>query len=328
MALWHEYHTPTTLADALALLARYGASARIVAGGTDLILEMQQGHTPHDPPAALVDVTRIAGLDTIREEGEQILIGAAVTHAQVEVSALLRAHAPALVESCGVVGGPQVRNVATLGGNVAHALPAADGTIGLLAMGAQAQVATWAPALDGATVALINGGAPGSEGALDAQANVHTEWVPLLALFAGPGRNTLAPGQLITAFRFARRAPRSGSAFDRIMRPQGVALPILGLAAAVELAADCRRAMRATIAIGPAGPVPFRALQAEAALCAAADVSSAATLEAVLAAAHAEVAFRSSRHRASRAYRNEMLDVLLRRVLARALARAGEDARA
>ncbi len=318
MARWQEYHTPSTLAEALALLADYGAGARVVAGGTDLILEMQQGHAPTEPPAALVDVTRIAGLDSIDEQGDCIVIGAAVTHAQVEASELLRAHAAALVESCGVVGGPQVRNVATLGGNVAHALPAADGTIGLLAMGAQAQVATWAPSTP-----------TSAESRLSGPDDVYTEWVPLLALFAGPGRNTLAPGQLIVGFRFGHRAPRSGSAFDRIMRPQGVALPILGLAANVEVDADGRRATRATIAIGPAGPIPFRALHAEAALCAAPDVADADALEsalnAVLAAAHTEVAFRSSRHRASRAYRAEMLDVLLRRVLTRAIARARAD---
>jgi carbon-monoxide dehydrogenase medium subunit len=104
------------------------------------------------------------------------------------------------------------------------------------------------------------------------------------------------------------------------MRPQGVALPILGLAARLTLDADCRRATDATIAVGPAGPVPFRARQSEAALCAAPDAEDA--LEAVLSAAHGEVAFRTSKHRASRAYRDEMLDVLLRRVLTRALERA------
>jgi carbon-monoxide dehydrogenase medium subunit len=306
MALWQEYLTPTTLAEALEALAHYGAAAKVVAGGTDLILEMQQGHTPVEPGqpyAALVDVTHIAGLDAIQVDGVHLVIGAAATHAQVEASDLLRAHAAALVESCSVVGGPQVRNVATLGGNVAHALPAADGTIGLLAMEAEAEIATWAPEQAG---------------------RVQRAWLPLTALFAGPGRNTLESGQLITAFRIAKRAPRSGSAFDRIMRPQGVALPILGLAAQVQVEETGRRALRATIAVGPAGPVPFLAHGAEAALCAARDLSGGLeeALAGVLVAAHAEVAFRTSKHRASRAYRDEMLDVLLRRVLTRAIGRA------
>jgi carbon-monoxide dehydrogenase medium subunit len=299
MAHWQEYYRPISLADALAILAYHGAAAKVVAGGTDLILEMQQGQPPAEPVAALVDVTRVEGLDAIAERDGMLWIGAAVTHAQIERSALLRRHATALVESCSVVGGPQVRNVATLGGNVAHALPAADGTIGLLAMGAEAQVVTFAPALDG---------------------GLRSDWAPLSDLFAGPGRNTLQHGQLIAGFRIPLLEPRSGSAFDRIMRPQGVALPILGLAARLTLDADCRRATDATIAVGPAGPVPFRARQSEAALCAAPDAEDA--LEAVLSAAHGEVAFRTSKHRASRAYRDEMLDVLLRRVLTRALERA------
>lgn len=293
--LWQAYHLPATLDAALALLHDLGPQAQIIAGGTDLILDMQQGN--HPPPAALVDVTHIPGMDAIAETDGWIRLGAAVTHAQIEQHPLLRRHAGALVESCGVVGGPQVRNVATLGGNVAHALPAADGTIGLLALGAEAEVSTWTP-----------------EGSASA-------WLPLPALFAGPGRNTLQTGQLITAFRVPLLPPRTGSAFDRIMRPQGVALPILGLAARLQVDESRARITEAAIAIGPAGPVPFRAAQAEAALRAAPAFGPEA-VEAAVAAAQAEVTLRTSKHRATRAYREELLPVLLRRVLKRAFERA------
>jgi carbon-monoxide dehydrogenase medium subunit len=293
---WQHYFTPASIADALALLHEHGAGAQIIAGGTDLILDMQQGNS-HGAPAALVDVTHIMGLDQINEQDGWIVLGAAVTHAQIEQNPLLRQHASALVESCGVVGGPQVRNVATLGGNVAHALPAADGTIGLLALGAEAQVSTWQA--DGA----------------------QSQWQPLLSLFAGPGRNTLAAGQMISAFRVPMLQARTGSAFDRIMRPQGVALPILGLAARVQVDEARVRVVDATIAIGPAGPIPFRALHAEAVLTGAATFDS-AVIDTTIAAAQAEVQLRTSKHRASRAYREELLPVLLRRVLQRAFARA------
>ncbi len=166
MAYWQHYFTPTTVADALGLLRQYGDQAQIIAGGTDLILDMQTG--AHAPIAALVDVTHITGLAEIRQEDNYVVVGAAVTHTQIERSALIRAHGMALVESCSVVGGPQVRNVATLGGNVAHALPAADGTIGLVALNAEVQVCTLPE--DGALVC---------------------EWQPLLSIFAGPGRNNL-----------------------------------------------------------------------------------------------------------------------------------------
>ncbi len=293
MALWQAYHTPHTVDEALALLQTYGDQARIVAGGTDLILDLQQGNCP--PPHALVDITQIAGLDRIEEEDGWIVVGAAVTHARIESSDLLQRHGAALVESCGVVGGPQVRNVATLGGNVAHALPAADGTIGLLALDAQVQVCTLQP--DG---------------------RVDYAWQSLLSLFAGPGHNTLQPNQMLGAFRFAALRPRQASAFDRIMRPQGVALPILGVAVklTLEAAETGARVCEAAIAVGPAGPLPFRAAEAEAALLAAPRLDEAA-IEAAVLAAQAQATLRTSKYRASQEYRHEMLAVLLRRVLRR-----------
>ncbi len=204
MSLWKEYHTPKTVQEALSLLTRYKGHAKIIAGGTDLILDLQEGHD--DVPEALIDVTMIEGLGTIQEkveaDGRWIVLGASVTHRQIEEHPLLQRVATCLTESCRVVGGPQVRNVATIGGNVAHALPAADGTIGLLALDAQVQVCTWA------------------------NEQVTCNWQPLLSIFAGPGRNTLAPNQMLTAFRFRPTGPGEGSAFDPIMRPQGVALPI------------------------------------------------------------------------------------------------------
>lgn len=295
MNRWQEYHTPRTVDAALALLDQHKEQARIIAGGTDLILDMGAGHTR--PVPVLVDVTKIDGFDRIAQEEGWLLLGAGVTHAQIERSPILRQGAACLAESCGVVGGPQVRNVATLGGNVAHALPAADGTVGLLALDAQVEICTLGP-----------------EG-------VRREWQPLLSIFAGPGRNTLAANQLLSAFRFRPTGPGEASAFDRVMRPQGVALPILGVAARVHLRPDGQAVAAAAIAIGPAGPVPFRASGAEAALTAA-ETFDPAAVDVAVAAAQAQAKLRTSRHRATRAYRHEMLAVLLRRVLFRAVARA------
>jgi CO/xanthine dehydrogenase FAD-binding subunit len=290
---WQAYHSPESVDEALSLLNHYAGTAQIVAGGTDLMLDVQQGN--HAAPQALVDVTAIRGLDQIAEADGWIVIGAAVTHTAIEANPLIRHHGAALAESCSVVGGPQVRNVATIGGNVAHALPAADGTIGLLALDAEVQVCSW------------NGAAS------------EFSWQPLLSIFAGPGKNRLAANQMLGAFRFPVRAPHSGSAFDRIMRPQGVALPILGVAAQVRLDAAGQRAVAATIAVGPAGPIPFRATESEAILLAA--LLDDAVLEAAV-AAERQAELRTSKHRASKEYRHEMIAVLLRRVLPRAIARA------
>src|SRR5690349_24015076 len=127
MAGWKHYHTPHSIEEALELLREYAGSARVVGGGTDLLLELQHGHRP--PQEALIDITRIPSMTQIAQSGDsEATIGAGVTHTQIVESALLADRATCLVESCGVVGGPQVRNVGTLGGNVAHALPAGDGT--------------------------------------------------------------------------------------------------------------------------------------------------------------------------------------------------------
>ncbi len=295
MTLWQAYHTPQTVHDAQRCCSSMGDQA--------LARSRQRygpdpGHAGHQPPLqALVDVTRIAGL--INRQKTAGSIGAAVTHAQIE-----RSGAPALQtarpwpKAAARLAGR--RRKATLGGNVAHALPAADGTIGLLALEAQAQVCT-----------------------LAADGRVECAWQPLLSLFAGPGSNTLAHNQMLAAFRFPVQRPHQASAFDRIMRPQGVALPILGVAAKLTLDAAGERAIEAAIAIGPAGPIPFRAGEAEAALLAAQRCDDAA-IEAAVAAAQAQAQLRTSKHRASQEYRHEMVAVLLRRVLRRAAAGARE----
>ena len=296
MNTWNQYHRPDSIQEALTLLHRYDQDAQIVAGGTDLILDLEFGN--HTEVEALVDVTAIPGLDRIEENDGWVELGAAATHAQIDRSPLVLAHGLALVESCSVVGGPQVRNVATIGGNIAHALPAADGAIGLLTLGAEVQVCT-----------LANDGA-----------GFDCEWRPLLAIYDGPGRNNLASNQMLSAFRFRKLRPRQASGFDRIMRPQGVALPILGVAASVTLDDALTRVTDAVIAIGPAGPIPFRATEAEEIVASAA--LSDDLVEAVIDTAQAQAKLRTSKHRASKAYRHEMIAVLLRRVLNKTVERA------
>ncbi|HLA44218.1 MAG TPA: FAD binding domain-containing protein, partial [Aggregatilineales bacterium] len=138
MKLWEKYHTPGTIDEALEILTSYAGAARVVAGGTDLLVEMRDGE--HEPFPALVDITSVLELRNIEQENDSAILGAGVTHTQIVKSALLSSRATCLVESCGVVGGPQVRNVATLGGNVAHALPAADGTTSLVALDAKVDI--------------------------------------------------------------------------------------------------------------------------------------------------------------------------------------------
>lgn len=297
MNLWQQYYMPKTVDEALGRLREHDGRARVVGGGTDLILEMQQGRKP--AVEAMVDVTAIADLTQIQEQDGMIAIGAGVTHTEIVKSELIARQATCLVESCGVIGGPQVRNVATLGGNVAHALPAADGTTALVVLDAEAEVAR----ADGRV------------------------WRPILRLFKGPGISAVDQSrELLTRFRFPTGAPGTGSAFKRIMRPQGVALPILACAVWVRIdeqdsgtaSGDCV-VEEARICIGPVRPVPTRARQAEQALQ---GHTLAAALDDVVGEAQAEFTPRTSKHRATAEYRVEMIEVLLRRALPLAVQRA------
>ncbi|MBN1965370.1 MAG: FAD binding domain-containing protein [Anaerolineae bacterium] len=292
MPQWNEYHTPQTLAEALATLARYGGEARIIAGGTDLMLDLRYG--ADEPLAALVDVTRIPELSGIQQKGDYAVVGAAVTHTGIVASALLEARATCLVESCGVVGGPQVRNVGTLGGNVAHALPAGDGTISLVALAATAEIA-W------------------SDG--------RREWKPILDLYAGPGVSALdSTRDVLVRFRFALAGPGEASAFKRIMRPQGVALPVLGCAVWVKLDDTREHYADARVCIGPVARTPIRAEAVEAAL--RGQPVGPAAIDAAVQAGQASLQPRTSKYRATADYRRHMLETLLRGALPLAARRA------
>ncbi|MDK3162038.1 FAD binding domain-containing protein [Kamptonema cortianum] len=262
-------------------------------GGTDLMIDLQHGSEAHPVPA-LVDITRIPELNQLDVTDGRCTLGAAVTHARIVKSPVLESGATCLVESCGVVGGPQVRNVGTLGGNVAHALPAADGTTSLIALDAEAQVA-WR---DG-----------------------RREWLPLAALFKGAGVSALDHGRdLLVAFRFRLAGIREGSAFKRIMRPQGVALPILGCAVWVRLNQAGDHFHETRVCLAPVASTPVRAAEVEAALNGA--PVSELTIDAAVVAGLASLSPRTSRYRATGEYRHLMIETLLRQALPLAVRRA------
>jgi CO/xanthine dehydrogenase FAD-binding subunit len=289
MAYWNAFYTPKTIEEAVGILSRYDGRACMIGGGTDLLLEIQQGHRPKMD--ALVDPSRIEELSVITEEDGYIVIGAGVTHSRIVQDDRIAQHGTCLVESCGVIGGPQVRNVATLAGNIAHALPAGDGTIGTLALDGEVQVAR----ADG------------------------MEWAPMEDTFLGPGKSTVdSKRMMITRIRFKPTGDGEGSAFRRVMRPQGIALPMIGMAARVKLAGDVIESAR--IAIGPASTIPFLARKTMAYLVG--QTPSAHTWQCAAETALEEVVLRDSPHRSSSAYRREMILTQLPRTLDKATERA------
>ena len=291
MKLWNRYLTPGSVEEAVGLLHQYDGAARVIAGGTDLLLDIRQGS--HPPADVLVDITCIPELSQIAQDGDLITIGAGVTHSAIVRSATLAARATCLVESCGVVGGPQVRNVATLGGNVAHALPAADGTTSLVALDAEVQIT---------------------------QAG-ERRWEPIGALFKGPGQSLVDPTRdLLLTIRFRLCDAGEATAFTRIMRPQGVALPVLGGAVWVRLAEDGQTIEDVRVCVGPVAPVPTRAEIVEALL--RGERFSEELLDRVVEVARRDLHPRTSKYRATANYRTEMIEVVLRRALPLAVERA------
>jgi CO/xanthine dehydrogenase FAD-binding subunit len=286
-----DYVTASTVEEALATLASLRGQGRIIAGGTDLIIQLQRRERKF---GCLVDVTHVPGLDEITLDDSYVIVGATVTHAQIERSPLIRERAPVLAEACSMVGSPQIRNIGTLAGNVVNAQPAADGSIALLAMDAEAQIVN------------LTG----------------HQWVPLASLFVSPGVSRVdATTEMITAFRFRAQAPRESSAYERLARRKAVALPLINVAVRLLLDAAGAHIREAHIAIGPVAPVPFRAQEAEALL-----EDQPASEEAISEAAEMAVREskpRSSLLRAGKEYRRELIRVLTRRALRRAL----QDAR-
>src|SRR5947209_1256688 len=132
--MWSRVVRPTSVAEALDTLANEGAAARIVAGGTDVLVELQRGVKP---TATLIDITALRELKYMREENGYILLGALTTHNDVIASSTCVQYALPLAQACWVVGAPQIRNRATIAGNLVTASPANDTITALMALGAE-----------------------------------------------------------------------------------------------------------------------------------------------------------------------------------------------
>lgn len=284
---WTAYERPASVDEALALLAAAGGSGRVIAGGTDLVLQLRNREKR---AAVLIDVTAIPGLGGIGEQDGWIRIGAAVTHVEAAASPLLRREAAALAAGCGMVGSPQIRNIATLMGNVITAQPAADAAVPLTALEAEMRVV-----------------APAGE-----------RWVPLEQAYRGVGESAIdATAEVATELRFRRPGVGAQTRFFRMARRRALALPILN--GAVCLWRDQGGHInQARIALGPVAARPFRARRAEACL-AGGEPTGALVAEAARLAAE-EATPRTSLIRGSEAYRREMIRVQVTRMLREMLA--------
>ena len=279
-----EYLEPKSVQDAARYLAEYGTRARILAGGTDLMVQMEAGrHTPE----AVVYVGRIPELRQISWDlSEGLTIGATATLREVENHPAVREHYPALARGAREVGSVQIRNLATLAGNVCNASPSADTAPALLAYDAAVEI-------------------------VDAQGERRAVLVD--EFWKAPGRTELQPGEMVTAIRLP--APPSGlrSFYYKLAVRKAMDLAMAGLC--VTLIPRAGAAEQVRIALGAVAPTPIRAREAEAAVERG---GLAAIQEAALLAEAASSPINDQR--ASAAYRREMVRVLTARALEELLA--------
>ena len=277
-----EFFEPTTLAEASRLFAQ--EHAQLLAGGTDLVIGMK---ALTEVPQSVISLQKIAGLTGIARDAGGVSIGAMTKVRDIEVSEEIQNGYTALAEGAAEIGSIQIRNLATLGGNIAHASPAADTVAALLALDAQVDIAS----------------ADGERS------------VPINALFTGPGQTVLTAGEIITQFRLP--SPASGSHYIKHKIREVMDLAFIGVAAAVDM--DDGTITGARIGLAAVAPTPIRAPEAEE-LLAGNSLTDALLAEAGEAAAAACSPI--SDLRCSAEHRREMVDVLTRRTVQEAVARA------
>jgi carbon-monoxide dehydrogenase medium subunit len=282
-----EVVQPDGVEDCLRALAAHGPEAKLLAGGTDLLPQLKNGLLQ---PRCVVDLSRIVRLRTLDHGGGGGLsLGAAVTARELERDRGVQARYPALAESGALIGSVQVRNLATVGGNLCNAAPSADMAPPLLALEADAVIAG-------------HGG---------------ERRVPLSAFFTDVRRTVLAPDELLLELVIPAPAPRSGGSYLRHTPRRELDIAVVGVASQLTLTDGV--CARARIALAAVAPTPLRATAAEQAL-----QGRPVTAELIEQAAGlaAEAARPISDQRGSAEFRRHLVRVLTRRTLTTALARA------
>jgi carbon-monoxide dehydrogenase medium subunit len=309
-----DYLKPQTLQEALHLLDQHGEKSKLVAGGTDVMVMIKKGNLS---PEVVVSLRGISGLDHLLCENGALRIGAMVTHRAVEKSERIRKEYSALSDAVDVLGTVQVRNVATIAGNICTAAPSGDTAPPLLVLGAR--------------VKLLS-----PEG---------QRTIPLEEFFKGPGETVVKDGEILTELVVPKPLPHTGSAYWKHKRRGALDLPMLGVSVLLSLNKDrisCGELLRARspvssifhalekddlvcnevrIALGVAGPTPMRAFKAES-LLRGRKISD-GLLDEVAETASEEARPRDS-IRGEAWYRKEMVKVFVKRMAVTCIARVAQ----
>jgi CO/xanthine dehydrogenase FAD-binding subunit len=284
-----EYLIPKSLDEAISLHESHGERAKYVAGGTDVLVKVKEGKMS---PDYLISLKHILDHNTSLQKSDrgELTISAFATHRVIEKSSLVRTQYPILHDAVKNIGSVQIRNVATIGGNLVNAVPSADGAIPLIALDARVKII-------------------GTKG---------ERKMDLIRFFLGPGQCDLDHGEILTEIIIPPLLPRTGSAYIKHGRRQAMELPMLGVGVLLSLDEDLKTCVKARVCLGVAAPTPFRAMIAEEFLV------GKIVAEEVLAEA-GKLAAKESRVRDSIRgvawYRREMVGVLVKRMGLKALAR-------
>ncbi|RLG76746.1 MAG: xanthine dehydrogenase family protein subunit M [Thermoprotei archaeon] len=224
-----EYFEPRTVKEAVELLTKYGGEAKILAGGTDLIVRMKQRFIE---PKYIINIKKIKELNFIEDRGDYLAIGAATKLREIEKSGIVKRKFEALYEAVRSMAGVQIRNMATIGGNLCNASPAADTAPPLLVFEAKLKIV-----------------GPNGE-----------RVVPINEFFLGPGKTVLKPNEILTEIQIPYQPEDTGSAFIKIAR---VAMDLAKVNVAVALRTEGSIVKWVRIALGAVAPTPIRAYKTE-----------------------------------------------------------------
>ena len=283
-----EYHAPASLSEALDYLSRYSGKAKVLAGGTDLLVSMKKREVL---PEHLINLKGIQELKHIRYDKKRGLeIGGLVTLREIERSTIVKEKYGALWDAANVMAAPQIRSLATIGGNLCSAVPSADTAPPLVALGATVTLA----GKNGERTLLVED------------------------FFAGPEASVLNPVEILSRVFIPSPPENSGGAYLKLMRRNAMDLALVGVAACLKLDGGKRVCQEARIALGAVAPTPMRALRAEEVLLNKEPDEQLAMEAGKIAAQEARPI---SDVRASKEYRTEMLRVLTKRAVMEALKR-------